>query len=125
MPLASARLAQVAVTAHALDRATAFYRDTLGLTHLFSAPGMAFFDVAGVRLMVAIPTAPEFDHPSSILYFQIADIDATHAALAARGVTFVRPPFLVAPMPDHDLWMAFFRDSEGNTLALMAEKPKS
>jgi methylmalonyl-CoA/ethylmalonyl-CoA epimerase len=124
MPLASARVAQIAINAHKLDRAVEFYRDTLGLPLLFTAPGMAFFDCAGVRLMVGLPTSGEFDHPSSIVYFHVPDLDAAHAALVARGVTIVRPPFLAAPMPDHDLWMTFFRDTERNTLALMAEKPK-
>ncbi|HKE01743.1 MAG TPA: VOC family protein, partial [Planctomycetota bacterium] len=66
----------------------------------------------------------EFDHPSSILYFRVADIRASHEALVARGVAFDRAPFLVAKMPDHDLWMAFFRDPEKNFHALLAEMPR-
>ena len=65
---------------------------------------------------------PQLDHPSSILYFRVSDIDGAHTALTARGVEFVRPPQLTAKMPDHELWIAFFRDSEANLLALMAEK---
>jgi methylmalonyl-CoA/ethylmalonyl-CoA epimerase len=64
---------------------------------------------------------PEFDHPGSVLYFKVADIRATHRDLAGRGVQFEGDPHLIARMPDHELWMAFFRDSEGNTLALMSE----
>lgn len=115
------RLGQIAVTARDLDRATAFYRDTLGLPFLFRAPNLAFFDCAGVRLMLGIPEGAAFDHPSSILYFTVGDLDAAYAALAARGVTFTDRPHLVATMPDHELWMAFFTDTEGNTLALMSE----
>ena len=115
------QLAQIAVTAHDIDRAVAFYRDTLGLKLLFQAsPQLAFFDSAGIRLMLSLPE-PEFDHPSSPLYFKVDDIRARHAELSARGVAFRDEPHLIARMPDHELWMAFFRDSEGNTLALMSE----
>lgn len=116
-----AQLGQIAITVHDLDRATAFYRDVLGLPFLFRAPNLAFFDCAGIRLMLGLPERAELVHPSSILYFSVADIDAAHAALAARGVSFTDRPHLIAKMPDHDLWMAFFTDSEGNTLALMSE----
>ena len=118
-------LGQLSVATHDLPRATAFYRDTLGLTFLFEAPGMAFFDAGGgVRLMLAAPEG-EADAGTSILYFRVEDIRATHGLLAAEGVSFLQEPRLIAPMPDHDLWMAFFRDSEGNTLALMAEEAKA
>ena len=115
------RLGQIAVTARDLDRATAFYRDILGLRFLFRAPNLTFFDCGGVRLMLGVPEVAAFDHPSSILYFAVGDLDAAYAALAARGVAFTDRPHLIATMPDHELWMAFFTDSEGNTLALMSE----
>ncbi len=115
------RLGQIAVTARDLNRATAFYRDTLGLRFLFRAPNLAFFDCDGVRLMLGVPEQATFDHPSSILYFTVGDLDSAYTALAARGVAFTDRPHLVATMPDHELWMAFFTDSEGNTLALMSE----
>jgi methylmalonyl-CoA/ethylmalonyl-CoA epimerase len=110
------------MTARDVARAVSFYRDTLGLTLLFEAPPqMAFFDCGGIRLMVSVPTEPEFDHPGSILYFRVDDIQSVHATYRERGVTFRSEPHLVARMPDHELWMAFFQDSEGNTLALMSE----
>ncbi len=115
------RLGQIAVTARDLDRATAFYRDILGLRFLFRAPNLAFFDCDGVRLMLGVPKQAAFDHPSSILYFSVGDLESAYAVLAARGVTFTDRPHLVATMPDHELWMAFFTDSEGNMLALMSE----
>lgn len=115
------RVSQIAVTAKDVNRAEAFYRDTLGLPHLFSPPGMAFFDCGGVRLMLAKPEKPELDHPSSILYFQVQDIQAAHASLESRGVRFEGKPHLVAKLPKADLWMAFFRDSESNLLALTSE----
>ena len=116
------KIGQISMTAHDLPRAIAFYRDALGLTFLFEAPPkMAFFDCGGIRLMVGVPEKEEFDHPGSVLYFKVDDIHATHAAFQERGVTFLTEPHLVAKMPDHELWLAFFQDSEGNTLALMSE----
>jgi methylmalonyl-CoA/ethylmalonyl-CoA epimerase len=115
------RLGQIAVTARDLDRATAFYHDALGMRFLFRSPNLTFFDCDGVRLMLGVPEQEAFDHPSSILYFAVGDLDSAYAALAARGVAFTDRPHLVATMPDHELWMAFFNDSEGNTLALMSE----
>jgi methylmalonyl-CoA/ethylmalonyl-CoA epimerase len=110
------------MTAHDVARATAFYRDLLGMKFLFEFPGLAFFDCGGVRLMISKPEKPEFDHPGSVLYFKVAGIEAAHADLVARGVEFIEGPHLIAKLPDHELWMAFFKDSEGNTLALMDEK---
>ena len=115
------RLGQIAINVHDLARATAFYRDKLGLPLLFTAGSLAFFDCAGVRLMLECPEKPEFDHPSSILYFAVPDIKAAHQRMRGAGVAFEDAPHLVARMPDHELWMTFFRDSEGNLLALMCE----
>lgn len=114
-------IGQIAVTAHDLPRAVAFYRDTLGVRFLFEVPKMAFFDAGGVRLMLGVPEDPKFDHPASIIYYRVADIEAAAARIAAKGGNFLSPPHLIAKLPDHDLWMAFFNDSEGNTLALMSE----
>ena len=116
------RLGQVQIRAHDVERAAAFYQDVLGLKLLFKAPpGLAFFECGGVRLMIDRPEKPEFDHPSSVLYFAVQDIQTAHAKLKQSGVHFEDEPHLIARMPDHDLWMAFFRDSEDNTMALMSE----
>ena len=116
------QIAQISMMARDVARAVSFYRDTLGLKLLFEAPPqMAFFDCGGIRLMLGVPTEPEFDHPGSILYFRVDDIQSVHTTFQERGVTFRSEPHLVARMPDHELWMAFFHDSEGNTLALMSE----
>jgi methylmalonyl-CoA/ethylmalonyl-CoA epimerase len=116
------RLGQIAVNAHDVERATAFYQDILGLKLLFRAgPGLAFFDCGGVRLMLTRPEKPEFDHPSSVLYFAVPDIQAAHTSMKEKGVHFEDEPHLIAKMPDHDLWMVFFRDSEGNLMGLMSE----
>lgn len=119
------RIGQIAVNAHDLERATAFYKDKLGMKFLFSVPPkMAFFEADGIRLMPGTPERADLDHPSSILYFKVDDIDAAHETLAQRGVHFETKPMLVAPMQTHDLWLAEFRDSENNVMALMCEKPK-
>lgn len=116
-------IGQIAMNAHDIPRAVQFYRDALGMRLLFEVPPkMAFFDCAGVRLMLSLPEDGDFDHPGSVLYFRVDDIAATHATLTERGVMFLDEPHLIARMPDHELWMTFFRDSEDNTLALMAEK---
>ena len=123
--LAGATIGQASINVHDVEKAIAFYRDALGLKFLFQAgPKMAFFDCSGVRLMLAVPEKPEFDHPGSIFYFKVADIQAVAQTLASRGVQFEGPPHLIAAMPDHDLWMAFFRDVDGNLQALMSEVPR-
>ncbi|HEV7398604.1 MAG TPA: VOC family protein [Pyrinomonadaceae bacterium] len=117
-------ITQIAVTAHDIERATSFYRDKLGMKHLFSAPpGLAFFDCAGIRLMLSLPAKPEFDHASSIIYFNVDDIKEAHQTLLARGVTFEEDPAFVANMGTYDLWIAAFRDSENNLLAIMSNVP--
>jgi methylmalonyl-CoA/ethylmalonyl-CoA epimerase len=116
------RIGQIAVNAKDVNRAAAFYQDVLGLKLLFRAPGgLAFFDCGGVRLMLDRAEKPEFDHPSSILYFAVPDIQVAHGKLKESGVRFEDEPHLIARMPAHDLWMTFFRDSEENLLALMSE----
>ena len=114
-------IGQIAVNARDLERAIRFYRDTLGMKLLFQVPQMAFFDCGGVRLMLGIASEPAFDHPASVIYYRVPDIRAAHRALAGRDVEFTSPPHFVAKLPDHELWLAFVRDPEGNTLALMSE----
>lgn len=116
------QIGQIALNVHDLERAIAFYRDKLGMKHLFTVPKMAFFECGGIRLMLGLPEKPEFDHPSSILYFKVDDIQIAFRTLSSRGVSFEGDPHLVAKMPTHDLWMAFFRDSENNLFALMSEE---
>ena len=121
-PFGLAALGQIAVTVRDVERATTFYRDVLGIPFLFSAPpGMAFFDCAGTRLLLGTAETPEQDHPSSILYFRVSGIAEVHRTLAARGVEFVQEPHAVHRAADHELWLSFFRDGEGNTHALMEE----
>ena len=116
------QIGQIAMIAHDVDRATRFYADVLGLRLLFRAGELSFFDCGGVRLMLSKPEKPEFDHPGSVIYFKVADIDARYRELQGKGLKFIDTPHLIARLPDHELWMTFFNDSEGNTLALMCEK---
>jgi len=117
------RVGQIAVLARDVAASVAFYRDRLGLKPLFTVnERLAFMDCGGVRLMFSPPERPEFDHPASILYYAVADLDRSHAALAAAGVPCEQPPVLVARMPDHELWMAAYRDPAGNLFELMGEK---
>jgi len=114
-------IAQIALRARDLERAAAFYRDVLGLRLLFAPPGLAFFDCGGVRLMLGGAESEEFDHPSSIIYFRVSDIHQAHATLAERGAAFRDTPHCIARLPGAEIWMTFFSDSEGNTLALTSE----
>jgi len=116
------QVGQIAINAKDIDRAVAFYRDTLGMRFLFQAPPkLAFFECGGVRLMLGVAEREEFDHPGSIVYYRVDNLPEAHQTLLARGVRFEHEPTLVARMPDHELWMAFFRDSEGNLLGVMSE----
>lgn len=113
---------QISVVVKDVERARNFYRDVLGLTFLFEFPGMAFFDCGGVRLYLAPADKPGLG--TSILYYRVADIRATAATLESRGVAFLQQPAKVHEDARHELWLAFFRDSEDNSLALMSEVAK-
>jgi predicted enzyme related to lactoylglutathione lyase len=117
------QIGQIAIPVRDLARAVDFYGGALGMRHLFTASSLAFFDCGGIRLMLSVPESPEFEHPSSIIYFAVADIKVAHQALIAQGVQFVDEPHVIADMGTYDLWMAFFRDSEHNLLGIMAEVP--
>ncbi|HKD51304.1 MAG TPA: VOC family protein [Candidatus Acidoferrum sp.] len=118
-------IGQISIIVHDTPRATAFYRDVLGLPVLFTAGNLAFFDCGGVRLMLGPASAPELDHPSSILYFRVPDIEAAHRRLVEMAVRIEAPPRLIAPMQTYDLWMVGFRDSEDNIMQLMSEVPRA
>lgn len=121
-PFAIDRIRQIALPVQNVERAITFYRDTLGLPLLFTAPpGLAFFDCGGVRLMLARPKSAEFERPGSVLYYGVNDIAAAQAALSARGVAFEALPHVVHRTETTEVWIGFFRDSEGNLLAIMSE----
>jgi methylmalonyl-CoA/ethylmalonyl-CoA epimerase len=118
------RIEQVAIPVRDLARATAFYRDTLGMTLLFEVPPqLAFFDCDGIRLALSTSSDPMYDPPGSIVYYRVSDIEAAHAELEGLGVEFLQEPHKIAELGDVEVWMAFFEDTEGNTLAITTEKP--
>lgn len=112
---------QISMHVREVARAEAFYRDVLGLRHLFAFGTLAFFDVDGVRLFLAEPEDGVLK-PSSVVYFRVPDITSAHEALVRRGVTFESPPHLIHRHESGvEEWMAFFRDPDENMLALMAQ----
>jgi methylmalonyl-CoA/ethylmalonyl-CoA epimerase len=112
---------QIAIPTHDVGAAVEFYRDRLGLEFLFREGPLAFFTCGDVRLMLSVPERGEHDHPSSVVYFRVDDLGAAYEELRARGVPFDDEPHLIARLPDHDLWMAFFRDPDRNLHGLMSE----
>jgi methylmalonyl-CoA/ethylmalonyl-CoA epimerase len=117
-----AQIGQIAVPVADVERAIAFYRDVLGMRFLFQAPpGLGFFDGGGVRLMLDAPAKAQAKNYGSVIYYRVPDLQAAFETLRARGVAFEGNPHLIARLPDHELWMAFFRDPDDNLLALMSE----
>ncbi len=119
-----AHIEQIAIPVRELARATAFYRDILGMKLLFEVPPtLAFFDCDGIRLALSTSSDPMYDPPWSIVYYRVADIEAAHLELEGRGAEFLQGPHKIAELGDVEIWMAFFEDTEGNTLAITSEKP--
>jgi predicted enzyme related to lactoylglutathione lyase len=117
-------IGQVSLLATDIARVERFYRDTLGLPHLFTFGDLAFFDAGGVRVYVHAKPAQEW-RPSSVLYFRVDDIQAAVRELEAKGVAFKGAPHMIHRHADTSVeeWMTFFEDGEGNLLALMAQVP--
>jgi len=115
-------IGQISIVVSDVDRAVEFYRDVLGLRYLFGFPGMAFFDCGGVRLYLAKPEKPELDR-TSIVYYRVPDTAIAADTLRAKGVTFEQEPRAVHKDEKHELWLGFFKDTEGNNVALMSEVP--
>ena len=116
------KVGQIRVAVSNVDRAVAFYRDVLGMAFIFQFPGMAFFDLDGIRLMLVDPESRDFGG-ESVIYYRVDDIGLAHGALSERGVEFSDKPHVVHRDENHELWMAFFKDPDRNVLALMSEVP--
>lgn len=117
------RIGQVSLSIRDVQRATRFYGTTLGLPHLFTFGDLCFFEAAGTRLYLHRKDPDEWK-PSSILYFEVDDIQARQEALTAAGVQFTGAPHRIHTHDDGtEEWMTFFEDGEGNTLALMSRVP--
>jgi methylmalonyl-CoA/ethylmalonyl-CoA epimerase len=117
-------IGQIALPVRDVDRSESFYERTIGLRKLYRFGDLSFFDCAGVRLLLDKAHDPASIKPQGCIYFRCADIGFAVGELTSRGVAFASRPHLIAKMDDHDLWMAFFADPDGHTLALMQEAPK-
>jgi methylmalonyl-CoA/ethylmalonyl-CoA epimerase len=117
------KIGQIAISVTNLARSKEFYQNTLGMKLLFEAGSMAFFLCGDIRFMIGV-SEETFTPGGTILYFKVGDIQRAHALLLQQEVVFTHAPHLVAKMPDHDLWMAFFNDPDGNLLGMMSEIPR-
>ena len=117
-------IGQIALPVIDVDRAESFYEHVIGLRKLYRFGDLSFFDCAGVRLLLDKAEDAANFKPQGCIYFRCADIALTVTTLEKRGVTFTHRPHRIAQMDDHDLWMAFFHDPDGHTLAVMQEAPK-
>ncbi len=124
MSFKASRIGQIALSVSDVDAAEHFYKNAVGLRHLYRFDDLTFFDCAGVRLMIEKANTEDEVKCASTIYFHCADIALGVRELEGRGVSFNSSPHLIARMEDHDLWMAFFEDPDGHTLALMQEAPK-
>lgn len=118
------QIGQINLNVKNVEKAVSFYKDILGLPLLFAMEKMAFFNCNDVRLMLSLPENDQFDHPGSVIYFKTDSIQSTYVQFKEDGVPFIDEPHKVADMGDHELWMVFFKDLDGNTLALMSEVSK-
>jgi methylmalonyl-CoA/ethylmalonyl-CoA epimerase len=112
---------QIATTVKDIDRATSFYRDVLGLQVLMTPPNMAFFNCGGVRLYLSCGDGSEHGR-NSYVYFRTSDMNTLLVELRAKTVSIHQEPQVIARMPDHDLWLMWIKDSEGNLLGIMEER---
>ncbi|CAG9620019.1 VOC family protein [Sutcliffiella rhizosphaerae] len=115
------KIGQIGVPVKDIDRATLFYKKTLELSHLFSSGSMAFFECGNSRILLSVPENEEYEYASSVIYFQVKDIHQSYESLKEKHVYMLDKPHLVTKIGDTETWMVFFKDSEGNTLALMSE----
>lgn len=118
------QIGQILIPVSDVERAAAWYRDTLGIPYLFGFPGMAFLDADGVRLYLANPSQPGFDGRATV-YFRVPDIEAAVAELEARGVPFTDRPHMIFDDGALQTWMCFAKDPDGNNVALMSEVPSA
>jgi catechol 2,3-dioxygenase-like lactoylglutathione lyase family enzyme len=120
-----AKIKQIAVSVADLEASKQFYGEKLGIKMIFEVPGqLAFFDLAGIWLMLSLANEKEPAAPGSVLYFEVTDIHAAYRELKERGVVFIDEPHKIADMGSYELWMTFFRDPDGTALAIRAEIAK-
>ena len=121
------RIKQIAIPVHALDKAKAFYRDTLGMRHLFDAPpALSFFDCGGVQLMLAGPEAQGKDgnQQHAVLFYDVSDIKKIHSRIKASGAKSLAEPRVIARMNGREIWVCELSDGQGNVVGLMSDVPE-
>jgi methylmalonyl-CoA/ethylmalonyl-CoA epimerase len=122
------RIKQIALPVHSIDTAKAFYRDTLGMRHVFDAPpALSFFDCGGIRLMLAGPDGQgkDGDQQHAVLFYDVDDIKATHARIKASGAKSLEEPRIIARMNGREVWLSSVSDGQGNVVSLMSEVPEA
>jgi methylmalonyl-CoA/ethylmalonyl-CoA epimerase len=124
MLLNLSQIGQIALPVSDVDRSEEFYATVVGLRKLYRYGNLSFFDCAGVRLLLEKVHDGSTPRHGGCIYFRCADIALAVTELKRRGVTLTHQPHLIAKMDDHDLWIAFFDDLDGHTLAVMQEAPK-
>ena len=118
------KIMQIALTVTDLPRAKDFYQNTLGMRFLFETGPLAFFQCGDIRLMISSGES-EKPNRATLIYFKVADIQRVYETLCAKNVEFLDPPHVIARMPDHDLWLTYVKDPDGNLLGVMCELPQS
>ena len=118
------RIKQIAVPVRDIKEAARFYREALGLKHLFDAPpALSFFDCGGVRLMLTGPEAQgkdgEEQHP--VLFYDVSDIRKAHAKIRSSGAASIEEPHIIARMNGREIWISSVSDGQGNVVSLMSE----
>ena len=115
---------QLAIPVSNIERATAFYRDSLGFRFLMNAPNMAFLDCGGIRIYLDANPGVSEAGKNTLIYFRAQNIDRAHSTFKESGITVVQPPQIIASLPDRDIWLMWIRDSESNLLGVMEERQK-
>lgn len=117
-------IGQIAIAVSDIKQAVKFYKDKLGLSLLFEVPsGMAFFECGGIRLMITEQNGDVKDHNTSVIYYRVTDIKSVAISMIERGIAFTREPQMAVKMSDHELWIGFLRDPDGNLIGIMEEVP--
>jgi len=114
-------IGQVALHVSDVDRSVEFYGGKLGMAEIFSTTNLAFFDNAGTRLMLSSGEG-EPSGERSVIYYRVEDIEVAYSGLTEVGVEFQDSPHVIHSTDNYELKMAFFKDPDGNQLAIMSEQ---
>jgi methylmalonyl-CoA/ethylmalonyl-CoA epimerase len=118
------KIKQIALPVRDITEAARFYRDTLGMRHLFDAPpALSFFDCGGVQLMLAGPDAQGKDgeEQHAVLFYDVSDIKSVHGKIKSSGAKSLEEPHVIARMNGREIWISSFSDGQGNVVSLMSD----